>query len=348
MEPFPLEFKYVITCRNPKAIYNAIHHGIRFEMLNLASVEIWDHMDAIRDYVNAGGVITIADLTFAVANINCNLEEVLCLVGSDIFDAHEDDMDEYGCYKSTNEITVFQSLTDEDVGKLIRSKAILVESILCNKRKTILKDLDTVFDWFGDKCYISPRILNYCFLEQQNTISHEIIHKLIERDAIDQNGVLSHIFDSFFLRRIGIKNLVKEDMLMKILQNMDISSILAHVASDSIWTGYLSIVQYFVSNGFNVFSNKTNNGSRINAWLHRCSIEFLDWIRQNGCDLSYYCRHFRVEYICGSIEEGEIDKINWLVDNVVAGDDELMNIFKKESLWLGVPAKIKLKIGIEN
>jgi hypothetical protein len=338
------EFKYVIRCSKPETICEAISMGLDLRMLNLASIEIWNHMAVISDFVNAGGVLTVADLSFAVRNPSCNLAEVLDLAGADIFknyaESSADDEED-----SAAQLEDLVSKSDICIS-FISSEFALMQQIMRYRTQTILEDIDTVFNVYGHKFFMSIDILDTCLTGPSIIFFSKIITKFMDAEFFDQNAILRHLFFGRNKNKFNIP--IDENVLLDIIKMFDVNSIPLEIIQLSINTYSSLIVEYFLDNGFDLSAYCESDKCERNLLIY-ADIKFMELLKNNGCDLKPFCKHFVIGFIYRDYEV-ELKKMEWLIDNVIDDDVDLRADFKTlvQHYYSTASTELKKKLGIKD
>jgi hypothetical protein len=355
-ELLPLEFRYVVKCTNIQVVEKAISYGIKFEMLSFANIDVWNDVEAVKMFVNAGGNLTVADLSFALANEKCDLNTIFSLTGVDIFDRYEDmckdedeEYDEYGNSKGLTQI--LSDLCSDYYNNIlfVNTKDKIIMALLQGRRPNLLSDIDTIVNIFGDNFVkYSHGILDACLQNHNGHIVDKLVDKLIEKQLISIEDVVQHIF--FAHKKMnGLNQPIKEDMFLHIIKNYDPNLFSLDLARKSLWTSSILICEYFSSCGFDIFSGDLQMANVfISGWFGRSSLEFLDFLHKNGFDLKGQCKFYYVNYDYDkNFMKNVIIKLNWLIDNVVESDEEILAYFKSAVIaWPSIPTELKSKLNI--
>jgi hypothetical protein len=331
------DYFYAIRCSKPDSIYYAISTGLDLKMLSMTTVEIWNHMPAIRDFVDAGGILTMADLTYAVDNISVNFEEVLQLIDpATIFECDEND--EYddqigGPYCLTklcgNDCT-------ENGLIFVNSGITLITAVLVSNRSKKLEIFDMILDLFElPGSYLWKNIINACLHPDNHKIAVNIIEKLVTRQPESCDCVI-HDLVELYAASVGIYNQhgafaqnftekFDDNILLKILHTLNLDPADNLLAAECIYLNSVAAIKYLHENGFDIIGNILGSHvKRCRTLLKVTSFDVFNYLLQIGVDFKPYVDFF-LDCNFGRFID---DKLCWFIDNIAKDDAELKTKIK--------------------
>jgi hypothetical protein len=325
----PKDYLYAIRCSTPESIYHALRENLDLRMLSLTTCEIWDHMEAVRNFIDAGGVLTMADLSYAIKNEAVDFEELLQLIDpKTIFNCESDDDLEKLCKKGT------QNKWEEII--FINSTTKLIGAILCSKRSNKLEILDIILDNFDlPKSFFWRTVTDACLCPHNHKIAHNIIEKLVSKQILSSSTIVHYLIRShgetmgIFIKdhnQFNIDNKPFDDQtLLAVLKILDLDPTEDRIARDCIYLNSMAAMKYLHENGFdvvkNAFNTRYNGGYRL---LQNIKIEVFDYLLSIGVDFKSNIDFFlRTTFHC-YVEE----KLGWFIKKIAKDDMELMTKIK--------------------
>jgi hypothetical protein len=70
MSDLPSSYHGAIVCRRPLDVTWAFENNLDLRMLSFRNEHIWEHIDVIQEFINAGGKLNLADLSYACKTSN--------------------------------------------------------------------------------------------------------------------------------------------------------------------------------------------------------------------------------------------------------------------------------------
>jgi hypothetical protein len=344
MALLPLEFKYGLPCRKPETILYALETGMDLRILSLATIEIWNHIDVIKQYVAAGGVINLAFLSFAVRNSKCNLIEVLALFDTNMFaptknisgDDFYDSDEEVDKKDSQDESFLMKNLCKEQYVDFIGSPQKLLYAVLESKRSGAdkLSCMNLIFDMFDVEYNSQYRFDLNVFVGEKDDIIYNLLEKLLNKKLLSIGSTLYRIFSSDY----------DDDFIIKItnyLYTIDPDSFDDRAIKKCVMTGSAKIIKHFHDLGFDIFSDPyLLSAINTDDLFRKSNIQFWNQMLEYGADLKNYFPKIRY----GFNTENQTEKIIWFLDNCNGLEETIKSNI---NAWKNISPELKQRLGLE-